>query len=104
MAKEWAAGEAVVRVTIRPGIWIGVADGSDRWMTIMRDRGAGIARTVKTLEDVEGADIDVRRVAVCGFCRSAWEESAEPDEKGMPICCDKAVAEWDAARRGEVKP
>lgn len=29
---------------------------------------------------------------VCNFCRSEWET----DEAGVPVCCNKAISEWQA--------
>ena len=29
---------------------------------------------------------------ICSFCRNEWEE----DEDGCPVCCQKAVDEWEA--------
>jgi hypothetical protein len=32
---------------------------------------------------------------ICEFCRSRWEE----DDDGAPLCCNKAVEEWERTRR-----
>ena len=36
---------------------------------------------------------------VCSFCGAPWEVASHDDEtvkKGQPVCCEKAMDEWDA--------
>ena len=43
---------------------------------------------------------------VCSFCDSPWEVASHDDEtvkKGQPLCCEKAMDEWDAQKKRKVE-
>jgi len=51
------------------------------------------------IDDVADASVDWD--VVCSFCGSDWEEEERGDCNcpiGMPVCCEKAIEEWEAKK------
>ena len=43
------------------------------------------------VDGVEQCYIGYTEQTICEFCKSGWEE----DENGQPLCCNRAIEEWD---------
>lgn len=44
--------------------------------------------------DVAGTEIDIKYREICSHCMREWDDSVS----GEPLCCQKAVAEWEASK------
>jgi rubrerythrin len=71
------------------------------WPDFIWDKEEDAAK--RMLKDIE-RHIDMKDATVihdedwiCEFCKSSWEE----EDDGCPLCCQKAVDEWEKSR---IKP
>jgi len=73
------------RLTVWPGAWFSRIPGDK---SDCEDILEQIQRHVNGIKQV---NIEFTTKDICEFCKSKWEQ----DENGQPVCCNKAVEEWD---------
>lgn len=59
-------------------------------MNALKGLREDIIRHIDGVDDVK-YEWDIREI--CEFCNERWELWEDGDEKGLPVCCDKAVKE-----------
>lgn len=47
------------------------------------------------VDNVQATNIVWDSVDRCSHCQEVWEE----DDEGCPVCCNKALYEWEAGRK-----
>ena len=83
------------RVTVYPDepLYIDSKDTEEQhrmWMEACR----GLIGEIKRHVDFGSIDYDIDTTYRCSFCNWEWEE----EENGQPLCCEKAISEWEGAR------
>lgn len=54
------------------------------------------------LDDCKNASIECDEGDICEFCESTWE--TDDDGDGAPMCCEAAIAEWQAINFPTAEP
>ena len=58
-----------------------------------------IGQINRHVDGVKECHVEFTERVICEFCKSEWEE----DENGQPLCCNKAVEEWDSQHKVEIE-
>lgn len=70
--------------------------------SIIRDCGYIASSILRHVDDIDTAYVTWDMKTICEFCHLEWEESkdnSDPDFPiGMPLCCDKAIKEWEKSK------
>ena len=61
---------------------------NERWRSACKTLISNVKRHCDGFSNI---DYECDSYFVCSFCGNLWEE----DSDGIPVCCDKAVAEWE---------
>ena len=91
--KEIKSVDVVCNVT-HVGQWFGSKTKLDGLRNSARELVREIKKHCAYYEEYE-----LKYNWVCSFCGDNWENSL--DERGCPICCNKALREWEIKKRGE---
>ncbi len=85
------------RVEIVPGFWEHRLHQPDAEEYQNRETEDLVEEIKRHVPEASNARVVWHSEEVCEYCDYAWEE----DDDGCPVCCNKAVAEWEGAREAE---
>jgi len=87
---------------------IGCSDEEERAKMYERRCRDIVAQVKRHIDNIGwiGVEYDVREI--CEYCGNEWEVNQDPNdpdwELGQPLCCDKAIEEWEKERRNLERP
>lgn len=102
MAKQTRQGN--IRVEVFPACFWDPWRYPDNFREAALSTAATIVEQIKRhIDDVEDVSVVYETEHYCTFCDSVWEVFEEGDADGnpvgMPVCCNKAMVEWEDAKK-----